>query len=99
MRKQLKHYLIVNLSYKLTKQLLDEKIYSQVINSVIDDLIIKTENFYEIHKKYLLIYLIERELELIIESDDLSVLLNAINWENTPEGFEFWFNLFKKYTE
>ena len=99
MRKQLKHYLIVNLSYKLTKQLLDEKIYSQVINSVINDTIAETESFYEIHKDYLLIHLVERELKLIIEADDISVLLDAMNWETTPEGFKFWFNLFKKYTE
>lgn len=99
MKKQLKHYLIVNLSYKLTKQLLDEKIYSQVINSVINDMIVETENFYETHKEYLLTHLVKRELELIIEADEMCMLLRNMNWENTPEGFEFWFNLFKKYTE
>lgn len=32
--KELKHYLIVNLSYRITKQLLTEKIYSKVINNI-----------------------------------------------------------------
>lgn len=39
-KRQIKHYVIVNLSYSLTHKLLKEKIYSQTIRNITEQVIL-----------------------------------------------------------
>lgn len=39
-KQQIKHYVIVNLSYSLTHKLLKEKIYSQTIRNITEQVIL-----------------------------------------------------------
>lgn len=94
MRKKLKHHLIVNLSYKLTKQLIELKIYSETINDVVDSILDQTIEYYNITNKDVILHLTLREIDSIIEANDFGTLISQIIWENTPEGFAFWSKIY-----
>lgn len=96
MRKELKRHLIVNLSYRLTKQLLEKKIYSQVINNIINNIIKQTTFYYNTQNKDIILPFALQEINMIIEADDLYTILDQFPWEDTPEGFYFWYKIYTK---
>lgn len=83
-KQQIKHYVIVNLSYSLTHKLLKEKLYSQVIFNIVNDYI-KDET------------LPIESLELTLTTEDISTLiLEGFNWTTSKEGFQYWSKTYTK---
>lgn len=89
-KQEIKHYIIVNLSYSLTHKLLKEKIYSQVVRNITKRIISTND----VNIKYLLKSIINNAnrynlLHYLLKSGFL--------WSQTPEKFNYWDKLFKKY--
>lgn len=83
--KEIKHHLIVNMSYQITKQLLKEKIYSKVVNNICQQVTIY----------YTDMNLAKRCIdELLKDANTNDLIMFGFNWNNTPEGFNFWYRIY-----
>lgn len=89
-KQQIKHYIIVNLSYNLTHKLLKEKIYSQIIRNITEH-IISVNNINTKHFVKAIINNANRNNLLY------SLLCDSFVWGKTPEEFKYWYNLYRKY--
>ena len=89
-KQEIKHYVIVNLFYNLTHQLLKEKIYSQVIKNIVEHIVSINNVKIEIFTKTL--------ISSINKNNSLYCLLfEGFVWSETPEKFDYWYDLSYKY--
>ena len=87
-KKEIRHYVVCNLSYATTSALIETKLYSKVIANMV-------EFFYNMPTGLLDP---KAELEYINSQICLRALINeAFLWEDTPEGYEYWNKIFHKY--
>lgn len=87
-KKEIRHYIVCNLSYAATSTLIETKLYSQVIENIINDA------FYsKITKKSL--------IEFIDGLNTIRYLgcfiLLAFSWAASKESFLYWHNMEKQY--
>lgn len=89
-KKEIRHYIVCNLSYATTSALIKTKLYSKVITNMI-------EYFYSKQTSAL-----DFNLEIILRRIDSSktldaFLFQAFVWHNTPEGHAYWKDIHRKY--
>lgn len=90
-KQEIKHYVIINLSYSLTHKALKEKIYSQIVKNLVDELLDIQK--WNLHK----ILPINEYINDINKKDKLYYLIGSFTSWHTPEGDSYWNKLFKKY--
>lgn len=89
-KKEIRHYVVCNLNYAITSTLIKTKLYSKVITNII-------EHYYNKRIKHYWFDL-ERWLKCINSCMTLpSLLLTAFPWDKTPEGDEYWTDIYRRY--
>lgn len=87
-KKEIRHYVVCNLSYAATSALIETKLYSKVITNMVEWLYSRQRPTFEFEK--------------IFKRIDSSKTLGrfiwiAFDWYNTPEGYKYWDNIFNQY--
>jgi hypothetical protein len=90
-KKEIRHYIVCNLSYAATSTLIETKLYSQVIENMVNDMTI-----YYSRKNY------HKPIELIIkELNNIKYLGefigSAFAWITSNERIEYWAKIQKQY--
>lgn len=96
-KKEIRHYVVCNLSYAATSALIETKLYSKVITNMV-------ECFYDRQglTSGLARLAFDSDLEVIFKHINSSktlhmFLLRAFSWGGTPEGYIYWDNLASQY--
>lgn len=90
-KKEIRHYIVCNLSYAATSTLIETKLYSQVIENMVNDMTI-----YYSRKNY------HEPIELIIKKLNNIKYLgefigSAFAWITSNEGIKYWTEMQKQY--
>lgn len=96
-KKEIRHYIICNLSYATTSALIKTKLYSKVITSMVEWFYSRQELTSGLAR--LAFY---SDFEMIFKHINSSktlhlFLLRAFSWGDTPEGYIYWDNLASQY--
>lgn len=95
-KQQFKHHIIVNLSYRVTHQLLKEKIYSQVISNIVDNCVIALNDYNSINA----IDKVMNRLNKLCKSQDATELIfSGFEWNKSKEGSNYWIYIYYKLKE
>lgn len=81
----LRHFIIVNMPYLLLKVLIEHNALTSYISNVI--------SYYQSWNKDE----IYDSIETVFDTNQIGILLaDSFFWEESKEGYEFWFNIYKE---
>lgn len=90
-KKEIRHYIVCNLSYATTSTLIETKLYFQVIENMVNDMTI----YYSRKNDHKPIELIIKELNNIKYLGEF--IGSAFVWITSNEGIEYWTKIQKQY--
>ncbi len=81
----LRHFIIVNMPYLLLKVLIEHNALTSYVSNVI--------SYYQSWNKDE----IYDSIETVFDTNQIGILLaDSFFWEESKEGYEFWFNIYKE---
>lgn len=84
----LQHLIVTEMSYKLLKLLIEEKALSAFVRNLI--------KYTEANSLHSPNYNKTRRIANLITSFPRNIILIAFVWSKTDEGYDFWYDIYKK---
>ena len=84
----LQHLIVTEMPYELLKLLIEEKALSAFVRNLIKDTEVNSLSNPNYNKL--------RQIASLIASFPRNIILTAFVWSKTDEGYDFWYDIYKK---